>query len=135
MKTRVTVNTPLIKKAVAKYTKASKSVVFQASNYLRNEVVTSMYNSPPTGAVYRRRGITHTASSAGNPPRVDTGALVASVSVKTDADGLGSAVGSNIEYAASLEFGTSRMAARPFLHPAALATKQKIQAFIKKALT
>lgn len=134
MRPSVKVRTPSIDRAYKKYTNISKSVVFQASTLLRNEIITSMQQSPATGRIYTRGGITHQASSGGNPPRVDTGALISSISTKQNRAGLSIEVGTSIDYAPLLEFGTSKMAARPFLHPAAQVVKGKIKALIKRAI-
>lgn len=50
---------------------------------------------------------------------VDTGRLRSSYRAIFRPDGLGAEVGTNVEYAPFIEFGTSRMAARPSLFPAA----------------
>ena len=99
-----------------------------------------------TGQVYRKgkkRDIFHRASAPGSPPAVDTGRLRASISTNWSGsginrgvvgkeaqleDGIGNpgtsptefrvVVGTNVEYAPFLEFGTKRMAARPFMRPA-----------------
>lgn len=49
---------------------------------------------------------------------VDTGRLRSSITHQVDADGLSAVVGTNVDYAPHVEFGTSRMAAQPFLFPA-----------------
>jgi phage gpG-like protein len=59
---------------------------------------------------------THTASAPGQYPASDTGRLASSV--RTDVVGpTAYVVGTNVEYGPMLEFGTSRMAARPWLLP------------------
>ncbi|MCH8968044.1 MAG: hypothetical protein IIA66_02870 [Planctomycetes bacterium] len=47
-----------------------------------------------------------------------TGALIRSITVAFDSDGLGALVGPTAPYAIYLEFGTMNMPARPFLLPA-----------------
>lgn len=74
----------------------------------------SMQQSPATGMTYG----SHVASSAGNPPRIDTGTLVNSINVQAVKDRVWR-VNAGTEYAAWLEFGTQRMAARPFMNPMA----------------
>lgn len=51
---------------------------------------------------------------------VDTGRLRASINWRLEADarGLLAIVGTDVEYAPYVEFGTSRMSAQPFLRPA-----------------
>ena len=85
-----------------------------------------------TGNVYKRRGVTHQASSAGQPPSSDTGNLMNSIhttvnkateTVEVRAGG----GASQVKYAAMLEFGTSKMAERPFMRPALLTNRDFIQ--------
>lgn len=49
---------------------------------------------------------------------VDTGRLRNSIATERDEDGLSGAVGTNVQYAPFVEFGTSRAAAQPYLFPA-----------------
>jgi phage gpG-like protein len=89
---------------------------------IRTDAIRSMKQSPATGNRYERRSITHTASSAPNPPRVDTGRLINSV--KALINRLEAFVGTNVEYGPYLEFGTrgkdgvGKIEARPWLFPA-----------------
>lgn len=75
---------------------------------------------PGTGRAYRRGRKWHIASAPGQPPAVDTGRLRASITheVRKEGDQIVGLVGTNVEYAPHLEFGTNKMAARPFLRPA-----------------
>lgn len=72
----------------------------------------------------------HSPAAAGDPPAVVTGQLAASVEVQP-AEG-GYSVGSHLPYAAELEYGTSRMAARPWLRPAVEATRLMIPAMVRR---
>lgn len=79
----------------------------------------------PRGAVKRGRGERsrivahrfHRASAPGEAPAIDTGHLVNSFFTKK-LSRLVRIIGVNAEYAAALEFGTERVAARPYLRPA-----------------
>lgn len=63
-------------------------------------------------------GKEHTASRAGDYPNVDTGTLVNSVFYELMKGKLTAKFGSKgVPYAKMLEYGTSRMAARPWLKP------------------
>lgn len=92
----------------------------------------------PSG--YRHRGeklapIGTYRSKPGEPPRVQTGTLKRSIT--TDFSDLGrfiGRVGTNVEYAPYLEFGTSRMAARPFLRPAVHRASRAIGAIFRRPL-
>lgn len=79
-----------------------------------------LMSTPGTGRTYRRRGITHRASSPGEPPAPDTGQARASIThaMGQDGEGLFVDVGSNLKTVKFLEFGTQHMAARPALRPA-----------------
>lgn len=72
---------------------------------------------PKHGRDYKRGSRTHTASAPGEPPAVDTGFLINSIQtvIKSDTEAV---ITIPAEYAEGLEFGTSRVAARPFVRPA-----------------
>ena len=74
---------------------------------------------PGTGREYPRGRKTHRASAPGQPPAVDTGRLRGSIThdLQTEGQRVTARVGTNVEYAKELEFGTSTKAARPFLRP------------------
>lgn len=72
---------------------------------------------PKHGREYRRGSRTHTASAPGEAPAVDTGFLINSIRthIKSDTEAV---IEIPAEYAEGLEFGTSRIAERPFVRPA-----------------
>lgn len=79
-----------------------------------------LLNRPGTGRIYARgNGRTHQASAPGETPARDSGNLInrtqADSAVRRDGDDLVGRVVENTEYAAKLETGTERMAARPHL--------------------
>lgn len=73
-------------------------------------------DGPKTGKVYQIGKVTHQASAPGEAPATDTGNLVNSINTERVKPML-HRVNVHAEYAAHLEYGTSRMAARPFLQP------------------
>lgn len=80
--------------------------------------VDGINTGPATGAVYTRGGITHQASAPGEYPMSDTGRLASNIiTLLPSGSSIEGQVGTNIEYGTFLEFGTSRMAARPWLMP------------------
>ena len=87
---------------------------------IQNTAVEGIINPPKTGRWYRsrgRKGAMHRASAPGQYPAADTGRLHQSITA-TVADtpgGVAVQVSANVEYATYLEFGTSKMAPRPFL--------------------
>lgn len=100
------------------------------------DVRRSMKETPKTGREYPRwkdGSKTHIASSAGNPPAIDTGALTGST-YYTMVDDLTAAIGSRLEYAYHLEFGTFKMAARPSWVPAAEKAAPKLDKRIRRVI-
>lgn len=72
----------------------------------------------------------HRASAPGQPPAVDTGHLRRSIQV--DVSRLREAnprarAGTNVKYAAGLEYGMRRVAKRPYMRPAARKARPKIR--------
>jgi len=68
---------------------------------------------------------------------VDTGRLRASITHVTSDFGTKNPavdIGTNTDYAAAVEFGTSKQSAKPFLFPAFNSNKQKILKELAKAL-
>jgi phage gpG-like protein len=82
-------------------------------------------SGPGQGRIYTRHGITHQASAPGDPFATDTGRLRASIThaLGRDERGLYARVGTDVEYGAYLELGTSRMDPRPYLRPALAAAR------------
>jgi HK97 gp10 family phage protein len=85
-----------------------------------------------TGRVYKRGARTHKASSPGEYPNTDTGALVRSIYWRM-VNTLTAHVGTPILYGKYLEYGTSKMAARPFIKPTWADMKQRSQTLFNKA--
>ena len=77
---------------------------------------------PKSGHVYKRGTATHQASAPGEAPAIDMGALVNSIQTEQE-ESVVQVVFTNQRYAPHLEFGTSRIAPRPFLGPAAEAVR------------
>jgi len=64
---------------------------------------------------------------------VDTGRLRASITTRQTSETLVE-VGTNVEYAENVEYGTSKQRAQPYLHPAYEAKKEEVKRRIAKAL-
>ena len=133
--TKVT-NKPRYKAVISQYTADSKQLVGRAGNLVRNTAVQSIQQGAKSGVVYEKYNPrrTHRASVAGQPPATDTGFLVNNIALKIDSDGLGASVESRADYSAFLEFGTSKMAARPFMQPALESNKSKIRRLEKSMI-
>jgi HK97 gp10 family phage protein len=116
-------------KVTDSYRKKAIRLIGQAGNMVRNTAVNSIQQGSKDGKIYQkyipRR--THQASADGQPPATDTGFLVQNINLKIDIDKLGASVESNANYSAFLEFGTRKMAARPFMQPALEENRPKIR--------
>lgn len=81
--------------------------------------VRGIQRGPASGKVYEKYNPrrTHQASAPGQYPMTDTGRLAASVQMELEGSGENriARVGTAVRYGRHLEFGTSKMAARPWL--------------------
>ena len=103
---------------------------------VRNTAVEEIQRGTKTGETYElyspRR--THTSSAPGEFPATDTGFLVSQISTDVHTKG-NSVVGqiiSSAPYSKHLEFGTTKMSARPFMQPSLEKNKRKIREIFKK---
>ena len=130
------------------------AVVTETAHIVRDAAITSIVSGTPGGNIHRR-GITrnnlagvsrnagarsagangglHRASAPGQPPANETGYLISSIGVRT-AGRLSAEVVAAAPYALALEYGTNRIAPRPFLNPAAAATESQFIAKIENAI-
>lgn len=101
-----------------KIAKTSEDRMLEAVFEVRNTVLETL-SGTRTGRVYRVPGTMkeYTASSPGQPPAVQLGDLKKSVKGGVEKEGkdVVGFVGSELPKASMLEYGTSRMAARPWL--------------------
>lgn len=104
-----------------------QAIIDSSAQNIRNNAIRSIKNSPATGRTYKRGSVSHKASSAGNPPKTDTGRLVGSISASVGQ--LEAEIGAYVDYAVYLEFGTRNMSARPFMFPA---LEQERKTFVRK---
>ena len=97
-----------------------RSIIYQATNFVRTEAVKSIIQNPRRGPEVTRYGPKRTIriSAGGDAPASDTGNLVSLISSDVSPTGLTGTVRSDASYSKDLEYGTSKMAARPFLQPA-----------------
>lgn len=90
---------------------------------VREEATSLILNGPKTGRIYRRRGVAHQASAPGESPASDTGNLLRNIQTSVDPAALKGNVNFGTTYSRYLEYGTAKMAPRPYARPA-LANKQ-----------
>gem|GEM_PF-657366 len=119
---------------------------------LRGDIVKRIQQGPKTGRVYDsifrmiggrpvpvgpRQGnnlsATHQASAPGEAPATDTGNLASRIDFKREG-AMSATVGSQVAYAAMLEFGTSRIDPRPAWVPATEAMRPKFRQRLERAL-
>lgn len=100
----------------------------------------SIASGGKTGRLYKRGSIVHRASAAGEAPANDTGRLLNSIVSyvnklqKNSIEGFIVAGRGLVNYAKHLEFGTSNMAARPYMFPAAEKNRNWIVQRLNQAL-
>ena len=132
--TRVIRKKPRFNEVIKDYTSDARQLVGRAGNLVRNTAVNSINQGAKSGVVYEKYNPrrTHKASAAGEPPATDTGFLVSNIFLNVDTDGLGASVESRADYSSFLEFGTSKMAARPFMQPSLEENRPKIRRLVKQ---
>lgn len=86
--------------------------------YVEAEAVRLVLDTPKSGRIYRRRGVSHQASAPGEAFANDTGRLLNSRTIEPDAGDLSASLVFRTAYAAALEKGTRKMAPRPYATPA-----------------
>jgi HK97 gp10 family phage protein len=105
--------------------------LYAAAKHVETVAKKSILSGGKSGIVYHRRSVTHRASAPGEAPASDTGRLVNSISSYAgDGESFVTAGRGTVKYASMLEFGTSKMAPRPFMFPAL----EQSKAWIKERL-
>jgi len=128
-------NRPQVK---MKIDSTSKARMLEAIQEVRNKTLIKlsgtrkadperMYRVPGTQKFYQ-------ASSPGEPPAQATGALRQSIKGGTEGagDNLFGYVGTSLDYGRMLEFGTSRMAARPWLRKSFEESSAKVKSIFTR---
>lgn len=113
-----------------------KSAVQATALEALTDVRKAIQGPPKTGREYPR-GVNgdkvHRASAPGQAPATDTGALVSST-YYTLVDDYTAAIGSRLDYAFYLEFGTFKMSPRPSWVPAAEKNAPRLQKRIERVI-
>jgi len=118
-----------IQNAVLTFLKAMAQVLKSSA---KNRVI----SGPKTGRIYRRWNPfrLHQASAPGQAPASDTGLLVASIDAEVDPQQFNIVLSAAAPYARDLEYGTSKMAPRPFLLPTIYEYRDRIVEGIRRAI-
>ena len=104
-----------------------REIILGSAQLIRGEAIKSIQTGPKSGRIYEKYNPrrTHKSSAPGQAPASDTGNLVSQIRVRQkNPDEV--VVESNALYSSFLEFGTSKMLARPFLFPATERSRPKI---------
>lgn len=101
----------------AELTRRADLLSFRLAHQLRNNAIEAIQSGQKSGRIYKRGAITHQASAPGEAPASDTGALVRSIRVDHQPGTGRASVVVAADYAGYLEFGTRKMAPRPFIRP------------------
>ncbi len=132
MKTEIQVRN--INKVLASFKKLNvtmlpdlQDVIKGGAQTIRTEAINLIQKGAKSGRVYKRYNPsrTHTASAPGQAPASDTGNLVRNIKVVQVNQDV-TQVKSEARYSKELEYGTSKMRARPFMFPAYKMSQDKI---------
>lgn len=107
--------------------KAVARALYQAGQLIELEAERSI----TAGSV---SGKNHVVSAPGQPPNADTRFLDTNIETHLENEHLVT-VTSKADYSAALEFGTSRMAARPFMRPATEKNRAKVGELVGVAIS
>ncbi len=110
------VDTRKLRQIIESMPRGEAALLAGIANEMVVDVQLSMDDSPADGRTYKRGTVEHVASSAGNPPRPDTGTLRASIN-HAPRGNLEEVIFDQVEYGYYLEFGTEDILPRPFMRP------------------
>lgn len=113
---QVVVDTRRLEQIIQSLPGAGEDLLAGVATEMVSDIKQNMIDSPPAGITYRRRGVEHTASAPGDPPRPDTGELMGSITHRATGT-LEQTIHDQVEYGKYLELGTEFIEARPFMRP------------------
>lgn len=102
------------------------AALFAAGSQIETDAAISITN----GSISGKR---HVPSAPGQPPNADTHVLDRSIETNLVAP-FHVQVTANAPYAAALEFGTSKMAERPYMRPAAAKNRKAVAQLVRDAV-
>ena len=110
---------------------AVQKVIFKSTNLVRNTAIDGIARGVKSGNPRPQGG---NASAPGQYPATDTGFLISQITtnVKIEKDRVIGQIISSAPYSKFLEFGTSKMLPRPFMHPSLRINEGKIKSLFKK---
>ena len=111
------------------YEKQLRNIVKFAVNDVRNFAITNIARGIKTGNI---RPDGSRSSASGEFPATDQGTLVQNITGIIAPQGFSGHVESKANYSSFLEFGTSKMGARPFLQPSLEQVRPKVRSLINR---
>ena len=108
------------------------AALFAAGESIATEAQTLITAGSASGTKTKKH--LHVPSKPGEPPNNFSGTLAGNIEAAHTENPLVVTVTSNAPYAAALEFGTSRMAARPYMQPARDAKLKEAQTLVATAV-
>jgi len=130
---KITTNSNAFKKRLNQRAVVAEKEVRQAialaTFMVEGTVKEGIQGGPKTGRIYQKGNITHQASAKGEYPATDTGFLVSHISSRVNRKT--GTVTSSADYSKELEYGTTKVAARPFMFPSLEKNRLKILKMFK----
>lgn len=114
---------------MARVRAAAMTGVLNGAEMVREEAIRSMVAEEKTGRKYP--SLPNRSSAPGEAPARQSGRLVAGIDIRTEPADLKAVVNAGTAYAAALEFGTEKIAPRPFMRPALAKMKDDIEREIR----
>lgn len=121
-----------LKTASSRVTDAVDGALLDAAILLEGIIKKKISRGGRSGNPYSVGGKSAQRSAPGEPPKSDTGRLVNSI--RHTHSFLTATVGTEVNYAGYLEYGTSKMAARPYLEPTLEENEDTIEKMIIDAM-
>lgn len=115
---------------LASVQKAAFRGVVRGTESVKTRMVERIMQPPKSGRIYKRNTVTHQASAPGESPATDTGRLAGSITTHYDVAKLTGYVNVATGYAQALEFGTPRVAPRPYARVSLAEKAEEIRADI-----
>lgn len=109
-------NTTVLQRLIREYPDKVNEFLRAAAQDVVTDIKLYIQQSEPAGRTYLRGRVAHTASAPGQPPAIDTGALINSLSWYQDTP-TRMIVHDGVEYGYGLEMGRDKVAPRPFVNP------------------
>lgn len=115
---------------LASVQRAAMRGVVRGTESVKTRMVERILQPPKSGRIYNRNTVSHQASAPGESPATDTGRLAGSVTTTYDIPNITGYINVSTAYAAALEYGTARVAARPYARVSLAERAEEIRADI-----